>query len=86
MDLSILPLVPFPIELMSPKWTLIGVSLVIPVTVQALECVRAWFAFLDFQPWWVELGVCFAAPTEFSMMFGFVRLIAFNTFGILDSA
>jgi len=48
--------------------------------------VGAWFSFLGFQSWWVDLSVCFATPSKFSMMFRFVWTVAFDTFGILDSA
>jgi len=37
MDLSILLYVPFPIEVVSPKWTSVGVSLVILFAVGAFE-------------------------------------------------
>jgi len=48
--------------------------------------VGAWFSFLGFQSWQVNLGVCFATPSEFLMMFGFVWTVVFDTFGTLDSA
>ena len=76
----------FSIELVSPKQTLIGVCLVVSMTIQALKHMRAWFSFLGFQLWWIEFGVCFAAPTEFLMMFGFVWTVAFDIFGTLYSA
>ena len=41
---------------------------------------------LGFQSWWVDLGVCFATLSEFSMMFEFVWTVVFDTFGTLDSA
>ena len=41
MDLSILPLMPFPIEPVSPKQTLIGVCLVVSSAIQTLEHVGA---------------------------------------------
>jgi len=47
--------------------------------------VGAWFTLLGFQSWQVDLGVCFATPTEFSMVIGFVRTIAFDAFSTLDS-
>jgi len=77
---------PFPIEPVPPKRTLIGVCLVVSATIQAFEQVEAWFPFLGFQSWWVDLGICFATPSEFSMMFGFVWTVTFDTFGTLDSA
>ena len=44
------------------------------------------FTFLGFQPWRVHLGISFATPSKFTMMFGFVWSIAFDTFGTLNSA
>ena len=44
------------------------------------------FAFLGFQPWKVCLGVSFATPSEFAMIFGFMWFIAFDAFGTLNSA
>jgi len=69
MDLSILFDVPLTIELVSPKWTLDGISLMVSFAVGALECVRAGFAFLGFESGWVYFIVHFAAPTELSVMF-----------------
>ena len=86
MDLSILLLMPFPIEPVSPKWTLVGVRLVVSLAIQALEHVRAWFSFFCFQSWQVGLGICLAVPAKSLMVFRFVQPIAFDTFGILDSA
>ena len=45
----------------------------------------AWFILLGFQSWQVDFGICLATPTKFSMVFGFVRTIAFDVFGTLDS-
>jgi len=56
------------------------------MTIQAFERVGAWFPFLGFQSWRIDLGVCFATPSEFSMMFRFVWTVTFDTFGTLDSA
>ena len=84
-DLGVLFLVAFPIESVSPKRTLVGVSLVVAPTVRTFEWVGAWFALLGFQSWWVDLGICLATPTKFSMVFRFVRTIAFDAFGTLDS-
>jgi len=47
--------------------------------------VGAWFILLGFQSWWVDLGICLATPTEFSMVIRFVRTVAFDAFGTLDS-
>ena len=40
----------------------------IAMAVQAFECVGARFAFLCFQSWRVDLDICFAAPSEFSVV------------------
>jgi len=71
---------PFPIEPVSPKQTLIGVHLVVSSAIRALECVSAWFFFFHFQSWRVNLGVCLVAPAKFPMVFRFVRPIAFDAF------
>ena len=86
LDLNILPLVPLSIESVSPKRTLIGVCLMVTAAIRALEWTGTGFAFLGFQPWRVHLGISFATPSKFAMMFGFVWSIAFNTFGALNSA
>jgi len=85
MDLSILLYVPFPIEAVSPKWTNVGVGLVIPFAVGAFERVRAVFALLGFQPRWVNFSIGFATPSKFSMVLRLVGAITFDTFGPLDS-
>ena len=84
-DLSVFLQMPFPVKPMSPKQTLIGVCLVVSMTIQAFEQMGAWFSFFGFQPWRVDLGICFAAPSKFLMMFGFVWIVVFNTFGTLNS-
>jgi len=38
--------VPLPVKAMSPKWTCVGIGLVISFAVGAFERVRAWFALL----------------------------------------
>jgi len=86
MDLGVLFDVPFPVEAMPPKWTVIGVGLVISFAVGALEGVRARLALFGFESRRVDFSVSFITPTEFSMMFRFVRPIAFDAFGSLDSA
>jgi len=84
-DLGVLFDVPFPVEAMPPKWTVIGVGLVISFAVGALEGVRAWFALLGFKSGRINFSISFATPTEFSMMFRFVRPVTFDAFGSLDS-
>ena len=45
-DLSVLLNVPLPVESMSPKWTCVGIGLVVPFTVGTFEGMGAWFALL----------------------------------------
>ena len=85
-DLSVFLLVPLPVELMSPEWALVGVSLVIATAIRAFECMRTWVAFLSLKTRGVRLLICFAAPSKFSVVFGSVRSIALDALGALDSA
>ena len=85
-DLGVLFDVPFTVEAMPPKWAVIGVGLVISFTVGALEGVRARFALFGFKSRRVDFSVSFTTPTKFSMMFRFVRPVAFDAFGSLDLA
>ena len=75
---------PLTVEVMSPKWALNGVGLVISFTVGALECVRARFASLGFESRWVSFIICFAAPTELSVVFRLVGAITLDTSSSLD--
>jgi len=77
---------PFFVEPVSPEGALVGVGLVVPLTVRALESVRAWFAFLCLETRRIHLLVCLATPPKFAVVFRFVGAIAFDTLGILDSA
>jgi len=54
--------------------------------VQAFECVGAGFSFLCFQSRKVNLVVCFAALSEFSVVLRLVRAVTLDTFGALYSA
>ena len=58
----------------------------VALAVRAFEQMGAWFAFLGFQSRWVDFGISLAAPTEFSVVFGFVGTITFDAFGPLNSA
>ena len=69
MDLSIFLLVPLPVKTVPPERTQVGVGLMIAMAIQTLERMRTQHAFLGFQPQWVDLGVGFATPTEFSVVF-----------------
>ena len=44
----------------------------------ALEHMRARFALLGFESWWIYFIVGFAAPTKLSVMFRLVRAVAFD--------
>ena len=46
MDLGVLLNVPLPVESMSPKWTCVGIGLVVSFTVGTFEGMGAWFALL----------------------------------------
>ena len=83
-DLGVFSQVPFSIEPMMPKWTLVRVSKMVSMTVGALEWVGTWISLLCFQSRQIDFGVGLAAPPEFSMMFQFVRSIAFDIFGSLN--
>ena len=74
-DLSILFNVPLTIELVSPKWTLGGISCMVSFAIGALERMRARFALLGFESWWIYFIVGFAAPTKLSVL---VRAVAFD--------
>jgi len=77
---------PFSVETVSPEGALVGVSLVVPLTIRALERVWAWFAFLCLEVRRVHLLVSLATPPEFIVVFGFVGAITLDTLGTLDSA
>ena len=85
-DLSVFLLVSLSVELMSPEWALVGVSLVITPAIRVFECMRTWVTFLSLETKEVRLLICFAALPKFSVVFGSVQSIALNTLGALDSA
>ena len=70
---------PLTIESVSPKWTLDGISCMVSFAIGALECMRARFALLGFESWWIYFIVGFAAPTKLSVMFQLVWAVAFDT-------
>ena len=49
MHFSILLLLPFSIEVVSPERILVGICLMVPLTIGALEGVRAGFTLLCFK-------------------------------------
>ena len=69
---------PLTIESVSPKWTLGGISCMVSFAIGALERMRARFALLGFESWWIYFIVGFAAPTKLSVMFRLVRAVAFD--------
>jgi len=77
---------PLMIELMSPKWTMDRVSLVISFAIGALKQMRARFALLGFKSRRISFVVSLTTPTELSMMFRLVRAITFNAFCSLNPA
>jgi len=86
MDLDILLLLPLSIEAVPPEGTLIGVSLMVPLTIGAFEGMRAWLALLCFKMRWICLLVHLAALPEFAVVLRFIRAIIFDAFGTLNSA
>jgi len=86
MDLSVFLLLLFYVESVSPEGTLVGVSLVVPPTVRALERVQAWFTFLYLKMRRVCFLVRLATSPEFMVVFGFVGAITLDVLGTLDSA
>jgi len=77
---------PLMIELMSPKWTMDRVSLVISFAIGALERMRARFALLGFKSRRISFVVSLTTLTELSMMFQLVRAVTFNAFCSLNPA
>ena len=65
---------------------MVGVGLVVPPTIRALERVWAWFVFLCLKMKRVHLLIHLTTPPEFTVVFRFVGTITLDTLGILDSA
>ena len=86
MDLDIFLLLLLSVEVVSLEEILIGVSLMVPSTIRALEEVRARFTLLHFEMRWICLLISLAAPPEFAVVLGLVRVITFDTFSTLNSA
>jgi len=78
--------VPFSVEVVPPEWALIRIGLVVSPTVGAFERMGTQFTPFCFKMRWVQFFVHLAAPPEFVVVLRFVRSIAFDTFGPLDSA
>jgi len=79
-------LLPFSVEIVSPEGALVGVGLVVPPTIRALERVWEWFTFLCLEVRRVCLLISLATPPEFTVVFGFVEAITLDALGTLDSA
>jgi len=84
MDLGVFLLLLLSVEMMFPEGALVGVGLVVLLTIRAFEDMWVRFALLRFEVRWVCLLICLATPPEFAVVFGFVRAIAFDTFGALN--
>ena len=84
--LLILFCVLFLIEVISPEKTDIRISLMIVFAIQALEAVRSRFTLFCFESGYVSLKVCFAIPSEMSVVFNFVETIVFNIPQTLSTA
>ena len=76
--------VPVLVKLILPEYTGVWVSLVFALAVGIFEQIGVWFALLGFESWGVSFLVYFAAPCELSVMFRLVRLVALDTFCLLD--
>jgi len=86
MDLSVFLLLPFSVESVSPEGALVGVGLVVPPTIRALERVQVWFVFLYLETRRVHLLIHLTTLSKFTVVFGFVGAITLDALGTLDSA
>ena len=86
MNLVIFLNVPFVIEPMFPKWTQVGVYLVISMTVGALEGMQTWFVFFCLKMRGISFLIHFAIPPKLTMVFSLVRAITLDVLGALDIA
>ena len=84
-DLNIFLLLPFSVKLVLPEQAKYRVGLMVFPIVRALERMGAQFPFLHFEIRRVYFFICFAAPSEFAMVFQFVGTIIFDAFGPLIS-
>jgi len=74
------------IEPMFPKWTQVGVHLVIFMTVGALEGMWTWFTFFCLEMRVISFLICFATLPKLTIVFSLVRAIALDALGALDTA
>ena len=84
-DLGVFLLLPLSVELMPPKWILIWVSLVVPLTIWTLEHMQTWFFLLCLELRRIPFLICLAIPLKFVMVFWLVRTITFDIFRSLYS-
>ena len=80
MDLDVFLLLPFPIETMFLEGVLDRVSLMISLTIQILEWVRARFSFLCFKLRRVWFFIRLTTPSKFTLVLPFMGAITLNTF------
>jgi len=67
--------VPLLVEMVFPEWTFYRVSIMRTLTVETLEQMWAWFAFLGFQSGRVEFIVSFTTPCKVIMIVSKMRSI-----------
>jgi len=71
---------------MLPEETLVRVCLMIVLTIQTLEKVRAWFFLLRFKSKRVSFEIHFTTSSEIMMMFRFMETIALYALRSLNFA
>ena len=69
---------------MFPGKTYVQIGLVFTFAIQILEWVRAWFALLCLESWWISFEICLTASCELTVVFCFMWTIALNAFWSLD--
>ena len=70
---------------MFSEWTYIEICLVVTLTVNILESMRARFILFGFKSRWVQLEVHLAIPGKLTVMFGLMETIALDILGLLYS-
>jgi len=75
----------FSVESVFSEEALVGVGLVVPPTIRALERVRAWFTFLCLETRRVRLLIHLATPPKFTVVFRFVEAITLDALRTLNS-
>ena len=77
---------PLFVETIVLEWKGIEVCLVVTLTVDVFERMRARFALFGFETGRVDLEISLVTPSKVVVMFGFVRTVAFQISSILKSA